>query len=80
MASISITSCGGVFEYLDSAGIRLTNPCGQFGVCPVSVGTLKQQSKPVNLNKQFDLLTADRKCLEAPLLLAELDDVTGFAV
>jgi hypothetical protein len=36
--------------------------------------------KPGNLNKQFDLSAANRKCLESPLLLAELDDVTGFAV
>jgi len=36
--------------------------------------------KPGNLNNQFDLSTADRKCLENPLLLPELDDVTGFTV
>jgi len=36
--------------------------------------------KPGNLNKQFDLSTADRKRLENPLLLPELDDITGFTV
>jgi len=36
--------------------------------------------KPGNLNNQFDLSTADRKCLEDPLLLAELDNVMGFTM
>ena len=36
--------------------------------------------KPGNLNNQFDLSTADRKCLKNPLFLPELDDVTGFAL
>jgi hypothetical protein len=36
--------------------------------------------KPGNLNNQFDLSTADRKCLEDPLFLAELDGVTRFTV
>jgi hypothetical protein len=34
------------FEYPDTAGIWLMNPGGQFRICPVSVGTLKQQSNP----------------------------------
>ena len=36
--------------------------------------------KPGNLNNQFDLSTADRKCLKNPMFLAELDDVAGFTV
>ena len=36
--------------------------------------------KTGNLNNQFDLSTADRKCLEDPLLLAELDDIAGFTM
>jgi|TARA_B100001971_G_C17978267_1_gene425959 hypothetical protein len=36
--------------------------------------------KPGNLNNQFDLSTADRKRLENPLLLPELDNVTGFTM
>ena len=36
--------------------------------------------KPGNLNNQFDLSTADRKCPEDPLLLAELDNVMGFTM
>ena len=36
--------------------------------------------KPGNLNDQFDLSTADGKCLEDPLLLTELDDIAGFTV
>ncbi len=36
--------------------------------------------KPGNLNNQFDLSTADRKCLEDSLLLAELDNVMGFTM
>jgi hypothetical protein len=36
--------------------------------------------KPGNLNNQFDLSTADRKCLEDPLFLAKLDNVTGLTM
>jgi hypothetical protein len=36
--------------------------------------------KPGNLNNQFDLSTTDRKCLEEPLFLAELDNVMGFTM
>jgi hypothetical protein len=36
--------------------------------------------KPGNLNNQFDLSTADRKCLEGLLLLAEPDDIAGFTM
>jgi hypothetical protein len=36
--------------------------------------------KPGNLNNQFDLSTANRKCLKNPLLLPELNDVTRLAL
>ncbi len=36
--------------------------------------------KPGDLNNQLDLSTADRKCLEGPLLLAEPDDIAGFTM
>ena len=36
--------------------------------------------KPGNVNHQLDLSTADGKCLESPLLLAESDDIAGFTV
>ncbi len=41
-------------------------------------GTAILALKPGNLNNQFDLSTADRQCLEDPLLLAELDNGTGL--